>query len=175
MLQRIQTVYLLATFILSTLLFFLPMGGFQLSLPMTEAQNGAETDVYSYYATGLVKETQFNEAVEAVAPVTETVAHSWALMALVIVILIVNVIGIMLYKNRVFQMRFNLLNILLNLGLYPLFFLFAWGTSQKIGEGVEVNYYLPLVFPIVNMLLTYLAIRAIGKDEALVRSLDRIR
>ena len=32
-----------------------------------------------------------------------------------------------------------------------------------------------IVLPIVNVILTYLAIRAIGSDEALVRSLDRLR
>lgn len=162
MLQRIQTVYLLVTLILSILLFFVPMGGFQ---QLTE---GIIHD-FDYTVVGLT---------EKYDSVSQIFSYSWALLCLMVLILIVNVIGIFLYKNRVFQMRFNLLNILLNIGIYPLFFLFAWGSSQNVaqtGGNVEINYYFPIVFPIINILLTYLAIRAIGKDEALVRSLDRIR
>ncbi|MDD2416431.1 MAG: DUF4293 family protein [Parabacteroides sp.] len=32
-----------------------------------------------------------------------------------------------------------------------------------------------LSFPLVNLILTYLAVRNIGADEALVRSLERLR
>jgi hypothetical protein len=38
-----------------------------------------------------------------------------------------------------------------------------------------VSYKITVVFPFVSAVLTYLAIRAIGKDEALIRSMDRIR
>lgn len=38
-----------------------------------------------------------------------------------------------------------------------------------------ISYQIIVVFPLISAILTYLAIRAIGKDEALIRSLDRIR
>ncbi|MGM0408670.1 MAG: DUF4293 family protein, partial [Bacteroidota bacterium] len=38
-----------------------------------------------------------------------------------------------------------------------------------------VSYKITVIFPFVAAILTYLAIRAIGKDEALIRSMDRIR
>ena len=38
-----------------------------------------------------------------------------------------------------------------------------------------VSYEITAIFPFVAAILTYLAIRAIGKDEALIRSMDRIR
>ncbi|MDD2382096.1 MAG: DUF4293 family protein [Mariniphaga sp.] len=34
---------------------------------------------------------------------------------------------------------------------------------------------MPMIFPLLAVVLDYLAIRAIGKDEVLVRSMDRIR
>ena len=35
--------------------------------------------------------------------------------------------------------------------------------------------YFEIIDSVINIILTYLAIRAIGRDEALVRSLDRLR
>lgn len=162
MLQRVQTLYLLATFVLSFLMFFLPIANFQVG--------GAE---YLYTVTGLGHEN--------IAGAQGFVRDSWsvALIILQVLILIVNVIGIFLYKNRIFQIRFNLFNILLYVGFYPLFFLYAWASSEHVAmdlsTSVELHYCIPMAFPIVNGLLTYLAVRAIGRDEALVRSLDRIR
>ena len=39
----------------------------------------------------------------------------------------------------------------------------------------SVSVKIALSFPLVNLILDYLAIRNIGADEALVRSLDRLR
>ncbi len=171
MLQRIQTVYLLITFVLSSLLFFIPFAGLDFVGSNSE---GVLLNEYVYKVIGL------RESVEVDGVVTSSwYAISAALLALEIVVLLCNIVGIGLYKNRIFQMRFNTLSILLNLGFYPLFFLFAWSSSERLSAELNVDfsihYYLPIVFPLINMLLTYLAIRAIGKDEALIRSLDRIR
>jgi hypothetical protein len=57
------------------------------------------------------------------------------------------------------------------LGLFGMFFYFAYAGF----EGAKVAFKIPVVFPIVAVILDYLAIRAIGKDEALIRSLNRIR
>jgi hypothetical protein len=38
-----------------------------------------------------------------------------------------------------------------------------------------VSFNIAVVFPLIAIILDYLAIRNIGKDEALVRSIDRIR
>ena len=37
------------------------------------------------------------------------------------------------------------------------------------------NYSIINAFPLVSVVLSYLAIRNIGKDEAMIRSMDRIR
>ena len=42
-------------------------------------------------------------------------------------------------------------------------------------EGASVSVKIALSFPLVNLILDYLAIRNIGADEALVRSLDSLR
>ena len=152
MLQRIQTVYLLITFLLTVLMYFIPMGGV------------------------------FVESTASVSDITlvgmdmpdGTKSFAWGMLLLSIIILVINVIGIGLYMKRIFQIRFNVLNIILNVALYIFYFFFAWLCKEKIGEG-DFVYKLPIVFPVINIILTYLAIRAIGRDEALVRSLDRLR
>lgn len=42
-------------------------------------------------------------------------------------------------------------------------------------EGAKASFKIPAAFPLVVIILDYLAIRSIGKDEALIRSLNRIR
>ena len=153
MLQRIQTVYLLITFLLTVLMYFIPMGG--VFIESTAAMNDI-TIIGMEMPDG-------------------TTSYAWGMLLLSIIILVVNIIGIGLYKNRIFQMRFNMFNILLNVAIYIFYFFFAWLCKEKLGGEGEFVYKLPLVFPIINIVLTYLAIRAIGRDEALVRSLDRIR
>ncbi len=53
---------------------------------------------------------------------------------------------------------------------------FFLGKSNAIlEEALPTHILMPFALPFINIILTYLAIRAIGKDEALVRSLDRLR
>ena len=163
--QRIQTVYLAVTFVLTLLMFFLPLSHFM--------GGGLE---YVYTGVGLKHVVMTPDS-----SITTTVFdfYSIPLAILLVLILVVNVIGIGLYKNRIFQIRFNIFNCILNLGVYVLFALFVWSTRGKFEtDGMEMtslSYSLALTFPLINIILTYLAIRAIGKDEALVRSYDRLR
>ena len=52
-------------------------------------------------------------------------------------------------------------------------------TTEKILKdqlaGAALSVKIALSFPIIALILDYLAIRNIGADEALVRSLDRLR
>ena len=52
---------------------------------------------------------------------------------------------------------------------------FYFATTIQETEEYTKQILLAFALPLVNIILTYLAIRAIGKDEALVRSLDRLR
>jgi hypothetical protein len=57
------------------------------------------------------------------------------------------------------------------LGLFGMFFFFIY---YSLGDA-QVSYKVSIFFPLIAVILDYLAIRAIGKDEALIRSIDRIR
>ena len=61
--------------------------------------------------------------------------------------------------------------IILLIGLFGLFFYFAYAGF----DGATTSFKIPVSFPLIAAILDYLAIRNIGKDEALIRSVDRLR
>ncbi len=91
---------------------------------------------------------------------------------LVILMPVISFISIFLYKKRIIQMRINSFNIVLTLLTMILCGLYIYMAHT---EGSSVKFEWPVVIMPINIILTYLAIRAIGKDEALVRSLDHLR
>jgi hypothetical protein len=76
---------------------------------------------------------------------------------------------IFLYKRRALQMRLCTLGAILLVGYQPLLPLLAWASAATVQP------MLPMAFPIVAALLTFMARRSIARDEALVRSFDRLR
>ena len=81
---------------------------------------------------------------------------------------------IFLFKNRILQIRLCVFNSILMLGFYGLFAFFYWSVKGQM-ESVSMSFKFALSFPLISLILNYLAIRNIGADEALVRSLDRLR
>lgn len=152
MLQRIQTVYLLIIVALMVATLFLPLAMLQ-----------AGDQFYSFDATG----------VSTIAAEPELVYPTWGLFALTAVISILALITIFLFKKRILQIRLCIFNAILMLGFYALFGFFVWILKDQLGAALSVK--IALSFPIIALILDYLAIRNIGADEALVRSLDRLR
>ena len=153
MIQRIQTLYLLIIVSLITALFFLPLSTIQLGM-----------DFYTFDVSGLSTMTTPSELIFPV----------WALMGLAAVIVLAAFVAIFMYKKRVLQMRICVFNALLLIGFYGLMAYFTW----QIAKPADIFHFSPhiaLGFPFVSLILSYLAIRSIGADEALVRSLERLR
>jgi hypothetical protein len=92
-------------------------------------------------------------------------------MILIGIIAVLHLVTIFLYKKRILQIRILAFTIILMLGLFGLFFYFTYASFEE----VKVAFKVAVALPLVCVILDWLAIRAIGKDEALVRSLDRIR
>lgn len=153
MIQRIQTLYLLLVVVLSNITLFSPVVDFM-----------SEDKLYTLTYKGvLVLENgqQIN------------VLNTWALTAISSIIPLVALISIFLFKKRILQIRLNVFNALLMGGYYVLFFMYVWLVKERFN--VEATFHIPASFHLINIVLTYLAIRGIGKDEALVRSFDRLR
>ncbi len=147
MIQRIQSLYLLVSAILIGFLFLFPFAEI--------LQDGA---VYLFDFKGISLNGEVKE-------------NGIAISALIVIILGMHGYAIRSYKNRIRQMRVIVFTILLMIGLFGLFFFFTYFSFS----GAKISFKVSMAFPLVAIILDYLAIRAIGKDEALIRSIDRIR
>jgi hypothetical protein len=155
MIQRVQTVYLLIVAGLFIALMF---------LPMAVLQSGEQ--LYSFEVSGLTTVTN----------PSELVYPTWSLMAIVAIIVLLSIVIIFLYKKRILQMRMCVYNALLMIGFCVLSGFYVWRFSQSPElPGMQLNIRFWAAFPIISFILNYLAIRNIGADEALVRSLERLR
>ena len=147
MIQRIQTIYILLAGILTAALFKLKF-----------ADIIVNNELLTFSAKGIYK-------------AAEQVFNGLPIMVFIGIIAILHVVVIFMYKKRIRQIRFLVFSIILLLGLFGMFFYFTYSGFDNI----QVAFKIPVAFPIVSIILDYLAIRGIGKDEALVRSLNRIR
>ena len=155
MIQRIQTVYLLLVSALFTALLF---------LPLADISSGAAT--YKLEVAGLQTTT---------TPVA--MAYStWSLFALAALITLLSVIVIFLYKKRIRQLRICIFNTFLIIGFCALvgFYLWQFKNSPDL-PNCQVFLRFWAAFPVVSLIFNYLAIRNIGADEAMIRSLERLR
>ena len=155
MIQRIQTLYLFLSAGLFFALFFLPLAVIQ-----------SGSTLYSFHLAGLYTTT---------SPVT-LAYPAWALFVLAAIIVLLSFLIIFSYKKRILQIRMCIFNILLMIGFCAVFGCYLWLFNQLPAfQGMKISFKIWASFPIISMILYYLAIRNIGADETLVRSLERLR
>ncbi len=155
MIQRIQSLYLLVIVILS---------GFTLLLPVVDFVNAAEGLHYLLGFKGIYLVQETGSIFES---------STWALSAIATLVPIISFISIFLYKNRINQIRLSVINMFLMIGYYILLLIFVWFASVRLNADWSLRFV--IAFPLINLILNYLAMGAIGKDEKLVKSLNRIR
>ena len=157
MIQRIQTLYLMLVTLLMvvTLIFplvFIGVDGHQVTLSAFTISDAE--GVLSY-------------------------ASSW-LGAVLVVATLLPFVTIFLYKNRQLQIRLCGVECVLLLGAVLLVGAFTYSVCNNIFTDFDITWAniairFPVILPLVALVLTPLAMRAILRDELLVRSLDRIR
>lgn len=164
MIQRIQTIYLLIVVVLMACLF---------GLPFAEYMSLADAGSVRFTACGLL-------GVDADGQASGYLMRSttWPLTVLAALAGVVAFITVVLFKRRMLQIRLCVLNMVLLAGLQVMLVVLAkMLTSQPdlLGGSSQMGFKLIAVAPIISVILTYLALRAIGRDEALIRSLERLR
>ncbi|HND89396.1 MAG TPA: DUF4293 domain-containing protein [Saprospiraceae bacterium] len=97
------------------------------------------------------------------------------LLALTALTALVSAIAIFLFRNRPLQGRLAGSAIIASLLLLLLAGLTTKQTLDSVPTGESVQYQAGLALPLLAMLFQWLAMRNIGKDEKLVRSMDRLR
>jgi len=152
MIQRMQTLFLLGAVTFLVLMLFLPLAEI-----LTDGGVA-----YTVLSSGL--QTEAGDIVFSTLPVFILVLGTAGLLLL----------SIFFYKKRKLQIRFCVYGIILGFGLMGLLY-YYWVVMFR---QLDVDSYwirIPVVFPVVSIIFTYLAFRGIRKDEILVRSLDKIR
>lgn len=152
MIQRIQSLYILLSTILGVVCLSMPLGYFS-----TE-EGERVSDLFNLWFR-----------------VTETGAYDfspWALFALLVLVTTVTFLDIFLFRHRALQMRALTMCMVLLVGYYAFL---AFLVYKAKGDVLTYTPSLTAAFPLVCIILDYLAFRGILKDEMLVRSLDRLR
>jgi len=157
MIQRIQTVYLILVAVLMTLAAV---------LPVAEYFDVAKNIVYQLDMRGFVQLNPDGTFLSAIS--TNPVTFIFG------IILVVTIMTIFKYKNRKQQFRLCTVNFLLIL-IYTIVLAVVIFVGKNKLVGTELTLKIPAVFSIVALILNYLAMRGIAKDENLVKSMDRLR
>lgn len=151
MIQRIQTLFLLAVAVLSGLL----LTGDLINL---SAEGGT---LFSFGFAGVTDSEG------------EVLQRLWPMTVILALVPLLSLAAIFLYKKRSVQMRLTMLVLLLSLGTIILGAFYILMFDRKID--VTVVWKIRAVFPLVSAILAWLAYRGIMKDDLIVRSYDRLR
>jgi hypothetical protein len=154
MIQRIQSVWLLISAILSLLLI---KGGIVYFTGDTSAK-------YYLSFSGLYKLNNSG---------SELLTGSFSLSALIILIPVLSFITIFLFKKRRIQKIFSLILVAFSLCLLILIFYYSYLMIKN--EGTQLVLGIKMFFPLIILLTSFLGYRGISKDESLVKSYDRLR
>ena len=150
MIQRIQSVYLLVVAILLIVAMCVPVGQYV-------CPNGYVAEFSNF---GIRMEDG-------------RLLSSWGMFVIQLLSAIVALGTIFLFRNRILQIRMTIFNCLLLVGYYLVFVAFLFVFRSRLEASFHLSW--GLCLPFVSLVLNYLAIRAIGKDEVLVRAADRLR
>jgi hypothetical protein len=155
MIQRVQTLYLLLATILMSLTLFLPIG--------TIWQGETEFVIKAF------------SIADALGVKTQLPLY---LGILLILPTLLPLITIFLYKKRMVQIRLCVSEIVLLVGAIAFIVLYCYRLCDVVGATMQnLNFTVGIasIMPILAVAPMIFAIRGIARDEALVRSLDRIR
>ncbi|MDP4281522.1 MAG: DUF4293 domain-containing protein [Bacteroidota bacterium] len=154
MIQRIQSLYLALSVVACGLLFFFPMAVFV-----------HPSGIYNFFIYGIKYMLE-----------PPMILNFWLVfpaLAMIIIATILTASSIFLYKNRKLQVLFVSIAFLLHVILISVILLFYISHFEDI-YGIH-SYKFGIFLPLISLGLLILANRAIRKDEALVKSADRLR
>lgn len=150
MIQRIQSVYLLLVAVLGCIVATCPL--FELF--------SSEKGVFESYVIGAFQNG-------------ENLYGTWPLMAICVLNILISLLALFMFKNRILQIRLSTFNILLYIGFYCMLAFYVYAEKESFGASFSLK--IPFILPLFSIILTFLAIKGIRKDEEVIRSLDRIR
>lgn len=153
MIQRIQSLYILAAIVALGTLFFVDLG-----------QLSGEEGLFNVMHYGVVDVTNGGE---------DVITYLFPLASVLGVTSILALIDLFLFKNRMLQMRVATITAALSIASAIMMVL----TNAVVASTLDMSwsFHWTVVLPIAAALLMVLAYRKISDDEALIRSLNRLR
>ena len=149
MIQRIQSVYLLAVTILMIICMCTPVGSI---------------------IAGTQEISEFGNLFITLPDGTKDFAP-WALFIILLVAAILSFGTIFLFKKRMLQIRLTIFSSVVLIGYYMALVAYIF----MLADEASFNPSWTICLPFVALILNWLAIRGIGADEALVKAYDRLR
>lgn len=177
MIQRIQTVYLALAVVLCTACLCLPIGLFV--HPETGEPLAFLYNLWIHLPSQIGDTlSQTHEAASGTLVLAQDAAGHhlftpWALFAILLLSTAGLAFSIFIYKFRLVQARLVMLCAILIIGWTAVYAAFAFMLPKDLGTGFRPTPW--AAFPVIACILAFMAFRAILRDEALVRSLDRLR
>lgn len=161
MIQRIQSIYLFIVCVMSIVALFCNIGSYNCDgitvANLTNFNFSTYEGFKSFHSAG-----------------------PWALGVLLIVVSFLSLFSIMLYTKRMRQLRLTIMSSILLVGYILTYAFFVYVYHEKLvlfSPNEDISFRLSIMgcMPAISLILNILAIHGIRKDEALVRSLYRIR
>lgn len=153
MIQRIQSVYMLIVEILLIVCLCSPVGRF--------VSNGNVCAVMNNLTLRDGKGAVLSYSL-------------WALCTIISIAIVTTLLAIFLFRKRMRQIRFLIFNTILMIGYCIAYIAFIFVLKGQF-EGASFTPTAFVAIPVVAIIFNWLAIRAIGADEMMVRAADRIR
>lgn len=154
MIQRIQSLFLLAAIVLCVIIIVHPIS----SMILTGL---SEANFYSY---GLMSAKESSELYFSTFPI----------IVLASISAILSVYTILIFRKRTLQMRMCVFNILITLGLIISIVIYYFIIKGKYEVSSHAFSY-SAVLPFINVILIFQAFRGIRRDDLLLKSYNRLR
>lgn len=162
MLQRVQTIYMLASVIAILMLFLFPLATFQIS--------EATFELTSLGLSSLTPEVPLDEM-------------RWSLFIVLLVMLILPLIAIFMYKKQKLQLRMLIYTSVVDVLFYVLYYWFevpyceetTFALSTADNLLLSSSGLLPALMPLLSLFCNIMAMRGVMYDIALLSSADRLR
>lgn len=161
MLQRIQTVYMLASTIAVLMLFLFPLAVFE-----------TRDAIFELNAFGLY----------SVTPEVTVDVMQWALLILLLIMLLLPLVSIFMYRKQKLQMRLLIYASVLDVFFYVFFYVFELDAcvdiilpvlqSAELKDSVRL---IAIIMPGLSIFGNVMAIKGVCYDIALLASADRLR
>lgn len=156
MIQRIQSIYL---FVASTLLFLTTL------FPITKIFDAASPSITTIYAFKTITTDSLIKTQTSITSILSGIA--------LYICIILGFAIIFLYKRRKVQMLLSIIAMVLTVLFGTLIVANSYMIMPSPHASLSFTFY--TMFPIISLILYFLAFKAIKKDDKLVKSLNRIR